>query len=272
MTTSVRAQRLRAITIAAGVLAALAGQPAGATSGDDHRQYPSALLCETGNGCRHSPISGMEQRSFWDALLGTEAPGSTTVICSTETGCTWAELSDADADLLFGGDGTPEGQRGMVFGEDEGMVIERPGTLAPIVFTDDEVAAVITVTPMSGRWTSNHANGVMDCGIMRLDIPAGDVEVGEMAVLDDGARLVATGMSADTETLELHHISGGSYHDDITVTADGAEMVLNFDLVFVDPGMGQGLIWAEISEQGIDCRIERPFMLLHESVDFFRDA
>lgn len=280
MTTSARSRHLFAITMAVGGLATLVGAPAMAASGDDPHRYPSALLCESGRGCKHSPLSGMEQRWFWETLLGTEAPESNTVVCIGDGGCSWSALDDEEADISFGGDGAPDGQRGMVFdedegmvfGEDEGMVVESPGTQRPMVFTEDEVASTIDVTPMSGRWTSTHAAGVMDCGVMRLDIPAGDTGTGEMIVADDGASFVTSELSADTETLEMFHVSGGVYHADITVTADGREMVLNFDVVFVDPGLGQGLIWAEFADSGVTCRIDRPFVTIHEQIEFFPNA
>jgi hypothetical protein len=250
--------------------------------------YPSLLLCEDGQGCRHSPISG--ELSYEELLIVLGEPEvdgvPRNVVCS-ESGCGWSMLDDSDADIVFGGDGTPAGSKTITFDEDEaegfdftedeveGFDTESEGfdfTEDGFDFTEEEFGAR-NVTPLSGSWTSVHFAGSIDCpGAFNMEIPAGDIETATIQVSTDGRSFVALDLDPETPEITMRIYGWGQYHADYTVSTPEGDMVLNFDIVFADPGLGFGLISSDIETQGFACTIRRGFAVFHESLDLFPNA
>ena len=251
--------------------------PVSAQDSDAPDPYPSLLLCEDGQGCRHSPISGELSYEELTIVLGEpEVEGVPRNVVCTDDGCNWSVLEDGDVDIVFGGDGTPEGTKAMVFDEDD-IDSESEG----FDFTEDEVEGfdftegelgARHVTPLSGSWTSIHFDGTIDCpGAFSMAIPGGDIETATIQVSADGRSFVALDLDPETPEITMRISGWGQYHADYTVSTPEGDMVLNFDIMFVDSGLGVGMISSDITTQGFACTVRRGFAVFHESLDLFPD-
>ena len=190
----------------------------------DPDPYPTILLCEHDVGCRHSPISG--DLSYQDAVMALGEPemeGARAVICDA-SGCSWAVVSDEDADLVYGGDGTPEGNKVMRFEEDE---VEPEG----FEFTEEEVEAegfdfsedelgLNDVVPLSGSWLAIHQAGTINCpGAFSMEIPAGDEQEATITVSEDGSSYTAVDLEPDTPQMTMERVGPGHYHTELPIEA-----------------------------------------------------
>lgn len=256
-------------------------------------RYPSILLCEDGQGCRHSPISGA--LSYDDARLALGEPpidGARALIC-TEGGCDWASVSDQDIDLVFGGDGTPDGMKAMTFDEDE---VEPEGfdfseeeaqdEAEEFDFSEDEVEdgprgfdfsedelGVHDVVPKAGSWTAVHEAATLNCpGVFSMDIPAGDPQDATITVAEDGSSFSATDLDPDTPQMDMQRVRPGYYHAELPIETGEGSMVLKYDVGFFDPALAVGTITGEMTTQGYDCTIERGVLIVHESLDLFSET
>lgn len=237
--------------------------------------YPSLLLCADGQGCRHSPISGELSYEELTIVLGEpEVEGVPRNVVCTDDGCNWSVLEDGDVDIVFGGDGTPDGTKAMVFDEDD-IDSEPEGfdftedEVEGFDFTDEELGAR-HVTPLSGSWTSVHFAGSIDCpGAFSMEIPAGDVETATIQVSADGRSFVALDLDPETPEITMNISGWGQYHADYTVSTPEGDMVLNFDIVFADPGLGFGMISSDITTQGFACTVRRGFAVFYEGLNLF---
>jgi len=242
---------------------------------------PKIVFCEMGDGCRYSPASGDFSPEDVELLFGEPDPhGKNTAVCIDSGGCQWSAVTPEDLDLSYGGDGEP--MREMVFDEDEVDPVTDDDDA--MIFEEDEVDPVdlgslnipfqdwdklaVNVVPKPGAWTSTHLAGAMVCpGVMTLDIPASGPESGTMEVSDDGATLTAVGLDPDTASVPMQRVAPGAYHGELTVTADGQAMTVNFETVFLDDGFAIGLIHADVTAQGVECRIERRFWTIFDGED-----
>lgn len=251
--------------------------------------YPTILLCEDGQGCRHAPISG--SLSYTDARLALGEPdveNPRALVC-TESGCDWASVSDEDIDLVYGGDGTPEGTKAMTFDEEdvepEGFDFseeEAQDEADGFDFTEEEPegfdfseeeASVRDVVPKAGSWTSVHEAGTMVCpGVFNMDIPAGDPQEATITVAEDGSSFRATDLDPETPQMDMQRVGPGLYHAELPIETGEGSMLLKYDVAFFDPALAVGMITAEMSTQGYDCNVERGVLIVHESLDLFPES
>lgn len=262
-------QSLTRLPLAAIVLALLAVSALPAQAQDDSSEYkPAILVCETGAGCQYARMSGEFTAMDLELVLGEENEYGEHgyVVCSLGSPCMWTELSPEDLDLVHGGDGLVE----MIFEEEDVESIGGDTPIDPDVEFDLDDIQARDVTPRAGTWTSYHLAGQMVCyGVMTLDIPAGDVQSGELVVSDDGDTLDLQNLDPELTSVPMTRVAPGTYHGELELTADGRTMVMNFDEKFVDTFLGVGLIWAEVSMEGYLCRIERRFYTIYGGEDGF---
>jgi hypothetical protein len=273
--------------------------PGAALAQDGEGEPPTLLLCENGAGCRHAKMSGKMSQEDLELLMGEEDPHGKNIVICHDSGCDWSALSEEDADLAAGGDGEvpmtftveevygEDTEEEMTFTEEEAEQLEEESEEAEsddadaedsevededesMNFTIDEVTPS-NVVPMGGQWTAYHSPGIMDCGVMTMDIPGGDVQTGNVQVSEDGSTITATGLDADATTLPMNRIAGGVYHAQLEITVEGSTATIDFYIVFVDEGLGVGYIEGKAAAQGVECLIQRWFQVLHGEVDLMRD-
>lgn len=251
--------------------------------------YPTILLCEEGAGCRHSPISG--DLSYLDATLALGEPDveDARVIFCSESGCDWGSISDEDIDLVFGGDGVPDGSKVMRFeesdtepegfdftedeAEPEGFDFTEDETEPEgFDFTEDELG-VRNPVPLSGSWTAIHEAGTLDCpDVFSMDIPAGDEQNATITVAEDGSSFSALDLDPETPQMDMQRVSPGYYHAEMPIDTPEGSMVLMFDVGFFDPGLAVGMITGEMTTQGYNCTVKRGMLIIHESLDLLPDS
>lgn len=252
--------------------------------------YPTILLCEDGQGCRHSPISG--ELSYRDAAIALGEPevDAPRVVVCDGSGCSWAVISDEDIDLAYGGDGEPDGAKTMTFDEDEvedGFDFsddEADEDSEGFDFTDDEAdttgfdfseddLSYNDVIPLGGSWTAIHEAGLLDCpGAFSMEIPAGDEQQATIEVAADGSSFRATDLDPETPQIDMTRVEPGLYHAELPIDTPEGAMTLMYDVGFFDPALAVGMIRAEMTTQGYECTVTRGVLILHESLDLMADG
>ncbi|NLF78214.1 MAG: hypothetical protein GX573_21175 [Chloroflexi bacterium] len=229
---------------------------------------PQILVCQTDTGCQYARMSGEFTETDMELTLGEENEYGENgyVVCSIGLPCAWTDQSPEDIDLVHGGDGLVD----LVFEEEESEPVTDEAPIDPDVEFDLDSIQAQDVIPLAGMWTAYHQAGTLVCsGAISFDIPAGDVQSGELVVLDDGETLDLKNLDPELTSVPMKRVAPGTYHGELEVTADGQTMVMNFDEKFVDTFLGLGLIWAEVSMQGYQCRIERRFYVIYGGEDGF---
>lgn len=238
------------------------------------------LNCVDGQGCSYDTPADEVTKSDIELTLGEEdTSGNGLLVCAEAGGCTWAEASMEDIDLLYGGDGEPEGT--MIFDDDEVDPVEDDDEDV-MEFDEDEVdpvedaelgqgfifdesdAAQTNIVPRDGQWTTYHQAGQMVCpGAMTLDIPAGDVTTGTLTVLDGGSSLHGEDLDPETAELDMQRRLDGVYGAELTLNIEGGTMHMYWEQVFVSDTFAVGLIHGQFEQQGMTCIVRRPFYSMH---------
>ena len=237
---------------------------------DDSGEYEPAILVCGDDGCQHTRMSGEFAETDMEILIGEENPYGEDgyVVCSAGP-CTWTQLDPADLDLVHGGDGEVD----MIFEEEDVEAIDDDTPIDPDVEFDFSDIDARDITPSAGTWTAYHQAGQMNCTSgLTIDIPAGDIQSGELVVSEDGNTLTLNDLDPEAASVPMERIAPGTYHGELEVTADGQTMIVNFDEKFVDTFLGLGLIWSEVAVQGYECRIERRFYTIYGGEDGFMFA
>ncbi len=247
---------------------------------DDGSTPPQLVLCTDG-GCRYSPVSGELSTQDLTIALGEPDPhGANVVVCTDSGGCQWSAVTPEDLDLVHGGDG--DLGEGMVFDEDEvepveGMIFDEDEvdpitidneTIREMIFNLNETSQVI-IAPKAGTWTSTHLAGQMVCpGAISMSIPAGDVQTGNVIVSEDGSTLTAQGLDPELADVPMRRVAGSVFYGAVTIAVpETGDMTLHFIEYFLDDGFAVGLIYSEMTTQGITCTIERSFWTIFEGED-----
>jgi hypothetical protein len=186
-----------------------------------------------------------------------EAP--TSVITPTlESGSSLAG-SDSDNESL-GKDPTETGVGTNPF-ENPSQLLENfplPSELPPGAGTYD--------IPKAGPWSVTNFAGQMSCGEFGLSIPAGPREDGILEVLDDGQKLVGTGLQ-DAEgvsiTLNADPKINGRYSGTAQGVEQGVPVAISYFWQVITDEYIIGYLTAEVSAQGISCNVYRAFEMIY---------
>lgn len=223
----------------------------------DDNPNPAIVICLQGSGCFHSDKSGEVTTEQMTSLLGDNETGGDTVVCTTSEGCQWSAVGPEDLDLTFGGDGELDGEK-------------KPAPEAPAdsdsLFVEIEIGDDPLV-PVAGTWITYHSVGVMDCSVIAIDIPANPPEPGTLIVEDDGAVLTLDSSDPETSIVPMIRVQNGVYHGIFEVSTEEGVMTINYNEVFVAPTMAFGMLSGEMTSQGMECVLSRPFFTILEGLD-----
>lgn len=242
------------------LLAALLLPVGGTVRAQDDNPNPAIMLCVSEAGCWHSEKSGELTTGQLTHLIGENDTGGNTVVCTLSDGCQWSAPDPNDLDLVFGGDGEADGEK-------------QPAPDQPEAQEGDPIFSVLEVedselVPVEGTWTSYNLAGAMVCpGVMTLDIPASPPESGELIVVDEGAWLTLESANPELAVVDMLRVQDGVYHAEIEMEFEGNTLTMQFNEVFVAPTLAFGMIHGEITAQGMECTIRRPFYTIVEGLD-----
>lgn len=117
--------------------------------------------------------------------------------------------------------------------------------------------------PREGRWDVSNLPGSMVCGSM-INMPLKPSrETGILEVQDCGWTVVGTGLAEDTAPLTMHAVEGapGRYSGSVGGVQDGIPMTIHFTWQLQSEESITGDLESEVSQQGVTCRMTRPFEL-----------
>lgn len=220
---------------------------------------PDIMICITGTGCWHSEKSGEITTEQMSNLIGENETGNNTVACTLSDGCQWSGLGPEDLDVVYGGDAQSIG--------DKKPAPEQPAN-SEYLFPDLDIGDD-PIIPQDGSWIAYHLAGVMDCGVMKIDIPAGQPQPGMLIVEDNGATLTAETNDPEMEIVPMHRVQNGVYVANLEIETEDGTMILYYDEVFIAATMAIGLIHGEMNSQGVECVITRPFFTVVDGLEHF---
>jgi len=117
--------------------------------------------------------------------------------------------------------------------------------------------------PKEGRWTATNNPGTMACtGTMTMTMPlTAATSTGSMEVRDNCNLIVASGMSEDEATIEMHLQDDCTYKGSVGGSQHGIPMVIDFTWQVVDSETITGDLYSTHSEQGTTCEMKRTYEL-----------
>jgi len=119
--------------------------------------------------------------------------------------------------------------------------------------------------PRPGPWTAVNFAGRLSCGVMALDIPASQPEGGTLELVDGGAQVIASGISADTGvvsiTLDAVPRINGRYAGTFSATQEGIPITIDYYWQLVTDEYIVGYLTSTFTQEGVTCTIYRPFEL-----------
>jgi hypothetical protein len=118
------------------------------------------------------------------------------------------------------------------------------------------------LVPRAGPWNVDNHLGSMNCGVFNAPLQPGS-DQGVLQVLDGGDRLLAEAMAADEADVPFQRIEGiaGRYYGSVGGEFEEIPMVIHFYMQVVTDTYMVGFLRSEHSEQGMTCRMYRPFDL-----------
>lgn len=233
--------------------------PLGPAQAQDDNPNPAIMICMQEAGCIHSEKSGELTTEQMTHLLGANETGGDTVVCTFSDGCQWSAVGPEDLDLAFGGDGKLDSEKKPA--------LDLPaGSDSDSLFGEIEIGEN-PIVPVGGTWVAYHFPGVMDCSVIAIDIPASPPEPGELIVVDDGATLTLESSDPEMGIVPMQRVQNGVYHGIFEVSTEEGVMTINYDEVFVAPTLAFGMISGNITSQGMECKLSRPFFTISEGLE-----
>lgn len=252
-----RTRHLTLILIVLTLTAPLNGFALAQDSGDNPN--PAIVICTQGAGCFHSDKSGEVSTGQMTELLGENDTGGGTVLCTPSDGCQWSAVGPEDLDLVFGGDGENIGEKNPAPELPEGS--DSDSLFVEIEIGDDPIV------PVAGTWNAYHSAGVMDCGVIAIDIPESPPQPGALIVVDDGATLTLESSDPEMGVVPMQRVQNGVYHGTFEVSTDEGVMTLDYNEVFVAETLAFGMISGELTSQGMECVLSRPFYAVVDGLE-----
>lgn len=252
-------RHLTAPLVLIALLAALAVPAVYSTAyAQDSNPNPAIMICVTGAGCWHSDISGELSSEQTTTLIGENDSTGNNVVCTVDAGCEWTALEPNDLDLAYEGDGEADGEK-----QPAPELPDDSDKMFPALDVEDA-----TVTPVEGTWVAYNLAGAMVCpGVMTFDIPASPPQTGQLIVEDDGAVLTLESNDPELGVVPMMRTQDGVYHGTLEMEVEGQTLTINYDEMFVEPTMAVGMIHGEMTAQGYECTILRPFYTTIEGLE-----
>ena len=158
------------------------------------------------------------------------------------------------------GEGTEPGNGINPFNDPETYL---PDFHLPDPLPSDAGSALV---PLEGPWLATNYNGVMDCGSYSMDIPANPPEAGMLEVLENGQKIIGTGMAesqGESITMMADPEINGRYNGIFDGTQEGVPVQIYYYWQVVTEENIVGYLTASFSSQGVTCEVYRPFDLVY---------
>jgi hypothetical protein len=158
------------------------------------------------------------------------------------------------------GEGTEPGNGINPFNDPETYL---PDFHLPDPLPSDAGSALV---PLEGPWLATNYNGIMDCGSYSMDIPANPPEAGILEVLENGQKIIGTGMAesqGESITMMADPEINGRYNGIFDGTQEGVPVQIYYYWQVVTEENIVGYLTASFSSQGVTCEVYRPFDLVY---------
>lgn len=129
------------------------------------------------------------------------------------------------------------------------------------------LSAAPCICPKEGRWNvSNHTGSMVCTGTMSMTVPLkASSGSGTLDVRDGCSTIIASGMSEEEATIEMHAVDGCGFAGSVGGSQDGISMIIHFTWDVLDSERITGELHSTVTEQGTTCNMNRTYELTFSS-------
>ena len=119
------------------------------------------------------------------------------------------------------------------------------------------------VCPKEGPWKVANHTGEMDCtGSFSINRPLkSSRSSGTFEIRDDCETIIASGLSDDEATIEMHRVPGCGYKGSVGGSQDGIPMIIEFTWEVHSSERITGDLQSTFSKSGMTCKMSRDYEL-----------